>query len=88
MFLHTTYIDTCVPTHLTYIDTCVPIHITYIDTCSYAQHTSTHNICTMLCQRGAYNPLPNDKYFNWSKLKAFADNKMNIIKNSNSSWDG
>ena len=27
------------------------------------------------------NPLPNNKILDWSKLKAFADNKMNVTKN-------
>ena len=36
------------------------------------------------------NPLPNDKFFDWSKLKALADNKINIhvqLENRNSFWD-
>ena len=24
------------------------------------------------------NPLPNDKFLDWSKLKAFADNEINV----------
>ena len=30
------------------------------------------------CQ--AFNPLPNDKMFDWSKLKAFADDKTNVTE--------
>ena len=26
------------------------------------------------------NPLPNDKILHWSKLKAFADDKINVTK--------
>ena len=26
----------------------------------------------------SFNPLPNDKFLNWSKLKAFADYKINV----------
>ena len=26
------------------------------------------------------NPLPNDKYLDWSKLKGFADNKINVTE--------
>ena len=29
-----------------------------------------------------FNSLPNDKILDWSKLKAFADNKINLIKRS------
>ena len=25
-----------------------------------------------------FNPLPNDKYLDWSKLEAFADDKINV----------
>ena len=28
-----------------------------------------------------FNPLPNDKFLDWSKFKAFADNKINATKN-------
>ena len=28
-----------------------------------------------------YNCLPNDIFLDWSKLKAFADNKINVNKN-------
>ena len=27
------------------------------------------------------NSLPNDKFLDWSKLKAFADDKINVIEN-------
>ena len=27
-----------------------------------------------------YNPIPNDKILDWSKLKAFADDKINMTK--------
>ena len=27
-----------------------------------------------------FNPLPNDKILAWSKLKAFADNKLDVVK--------
>ena len=27
-----------------------------------------------------FNPLPNDKILDWSKLKAFADDKMNLAE--------
>ena len=27
---------------------------------------------------GRVNPLPNDKFLDWFKLKAFADNKINV----------
>ena len=27
-----------------------------------------------------FNSLPNDKSLHWSKLKAFADNKINVLK--------
>ena len=30
-----------------------------------------------MCDR-RYNPLPDDKMFNFSKLKAIADNKINV----------
>ena len=33
-----------------------------------------------------FNTLPNDKILDWSKLKAFADNKMNVTKNKNLIW--
>ena len=26
------------------------------------------------------HPLPSDKFLDWSKFKAFADNKINVIK--------
>ena len=26
------------------------------------------------------NSLPNDKFLNWSKLKTFADNKLNLVE--------
>ena len=29
------------------------------------------------------NPLPNDKFLDWSKLKAFADEKMNVTQKTN-----
>ena len=29
-----------------------------------------------------FKSLPNDKILNWSKLKAFADDKINVTKNS------
>ena len=28
-----------------------------------------------------FNSLPNDKILDWSKLKALADNKMNVVEN-------
>ena len=28
----------------------------------------------------SFNPLPDDKILDWSKLKAFADNKLNVTK--------
>ena len=28
-----------------------------------------------------FNPLPSDKILDWSKLKACADNKINLIEN-------
>ena len=27
-----------------------------------------------------FNPLPNDKIFDWSKLKAFADDNLKVVK--------
>ena len=30
-----------------------------------------------------YNSLPNDKILDWSKLKAFADNKINVTEKLN-----
>ena len=30
--------------------------------------------------KGVINSLPNDKILDWSKLKAFADDKFNIVK--------
>ena len=33
------------------------------------------------------NSLPNDKIFDWSKLKAFADNKSNVAKPMISGFD-
>ena len=33
------------------------------------------------------NSLPNDKLLDWSKLKAFADNKLNIAEFINSMFD-
>ena len=33
-----------------------------------------------------FNSLPNDKILDWSKLKAFADNKMNLTEKL--SWFG
>ena len=32
--------------------------------------------CRILC----FNSLPNNKFLNWSKLKAFADNKLNLAE--------
>ena len=29
----------------------------------------------------SFNSLPNDKFLDWSKLKAFADDKMNVRRN-------
>ena len=36
----------------------------------------------MLCLQ-LFNPLPNDKILDLSKLKAFADDKLNVTKNFN-----
>ena len=30
-----------------------------------------------------FNPLPNDNFLDWSKLKEFADDKLNVIEISN-----
>ena len=38
--------------------------------------------------RERVNSLPNDKFLDWSKLEAFADNKTNVTLNRNSFWDG
>ena len=27
-----------------------------------------------------FNPVPNNKFLDWSKLKAFADNKINVTQ--------
>ena len=32
------------------------------------------------CDVVRFNPLPNDKIFHWSKLKAFADDKINVTE--------
>ena len=32
------------------------------------------------CTSGCSNCLPNDKILGWSKLKAFADTKVNVIR--------
>ena len=35
------------------------------------------------------NSLPNDKFVDWWKLKAFADDKeKKLLKNWNSNWEG
>ena len=31
----------------------------------------------------SFNPLPNDQFLDWSKLKAFADEKMNVTQKLN-----
>ena len=38
---------------------------------------SQYHINVLVKQRGA-NSLPNDKILDWSKLKAFADDKINV----------
>ena len=44
----------------------------------------THNVFYSIKGRNNYlssiNSLPNDKISDWSKLKAFADNKIKILK--------
>ena len=35
----------------------------------------------------SFNPLPDDKIFDWSKLKAFADNNLNVAKMMISLYD-
>ena len=34
----------------------------------------------MLCEKWVFNSLPNHKYLDWSKLKAFADDKINVTE--------
>ena len=34
-----------------------------------------------------FNPLPDDKIVDWSKLKAFADDKMDVVKMTISLFD-
>ena len=40
---------------------------------------STNKSCT--------NPLSNDKFLDWSKLKAFAEYKINVIEKQKSFWE-
>ena len=35
-----------------------------------------------------FNPLPNDKILDWSKFKAFADNKMNASQELKTIYGG
>ena len=34
------------------------------------------------------NSLPNDKFLDWSKMKAFADKKLNLAKTLKFVWEG
>ena len=36
--------------------------------------------CFLSCQKSTFKSLPNDKIVDWSKLKAFADNKINFTE--------
>ena len=43
--------------------------------------TLAQNVQSDLWFTPGFNPLPNDKIFDWSKLKAFADDKINVTEN-------
>ena len=45
----------------------------------YWEDLRVSNICLTLCEMG-FNYLPNDKISDWSKLKAFADDKINVTE--------
>ena len=38
----------------------------------------TNNRCDLYIMFCSFNPLPNDKFLDWSKLKAVADDKSNV----------
>ena len=42
----------------------------------------------VMVNRRLSNSLPNDKFLDWSKLKAFADNKSNFNEKLNMCWEG
>ena len=43
----------------------------------------THSVCR---KQPLFNSLSNDKFIDWSKLKAFADDKSNLVEKSNQIW--
>ena len=45
-------------------------HFLLFPRCFFPYHT----------QKSSFNPLQNDKFLNWSKLKALADNKINVTE--------
>ena len=40
-----------------------------------------HSLLFLQCFKGfLFNPLPNDKFIDWSKLKALADSRINVTE--------
>ena len=37
-----------------------------------------HKICSLICMIHLFNPLPNDRFLDMTKLKTFADDKLNV----------
>ena len=48
--------------------------------CSQYGHVYFYSTVTEHSCLGKINTLPNDKLLDWSKLKAFADNKIKVLK--------
>ena len=46
----------------------------------FTRTVSFSYIYTMSFLWGSFNSIPNDKFFDWSKFKALADDKVNVTE--------